>query len=101
MSLSLSCGGSQVDVEVGGKKIDREALIEWNGERTGGDSDMSLLIETVNEWIQNQALADFLSEYGATFTKADIAKARDQLLAAGLSDSDPRLDARNLPRLQL
>ena len=40
MSLSLSCGGSQVDVEVGGKKIDREALIEWNGERTGGDSDM-------------------------------------------------------------
>jgi hypothetical protein len=92
MSLSLSCGGSQVDVEVGGKKIDREALIEWNGERTGGDSDMSLLIETVNEWIQNQALADFLSEYGATFTKADIEKARDQLVAAGLSDSDPRLD---------
>ena len=92
MSLSLSCGGSQVDVEVGGKKIDREALIEWNGERTGGDSDMSLLIETVNEWIQNQALADFLSEYGATFTKADIEKARDQLVAAGLSDSDPRLN---------
>ena len=53
---------------------------------------MSLLIETVNEWIQNQALADFLSEYGATFTKADIEKARDQLVAAGLSDSDPRLD---------
>lgn len=92
MSLLLSCGGSQVDVEVGEKKIDREALIKWNEERTGGGSDMSILIETVNEWIQNQALADFLSEYGATFTKADIAKARDQLLAAGLSDSDPRLD---------
>ena len=92
MSLLLSCGGSQVDVEVGEKKIDREALIKWNEERTGGGSDMSTLIETLNEWIQNQALADFLSEYGATFTKADIAKARDQLLAAGLSDSDPRLD---------
>ena len=92
MSLLLSCGGSQVDVEVGEKKIDREALIKWNEERTGGGSDMSILIETVNEWIQNQALSDFLSEYGATFTKADIAKARDQLLAAGLSDSDPRLD---------
>ena len=51
MSLLLSCGGSQVDVEVGEKKIDREALIKWNEERTGGGSDMSTLIETVNEWI--------------------------------------------------
>ena len=44
MSLLLSCGGSQVDVEVGEIKIDREALIKWNEERTGGGSDMSILI---------------------------------------------------------
>jgi len=74
MSLLLSCGGSQVDVEVGEIKIDREALIKWNEERTGGGSDMSILIETVNEWIQNQALADFLSEYGATSQKQTLRK---------------------------
>ena len=93
MSLLLSCGGSQVDIEVGEIQIERKALIEWNEERTGGDtSDMSLLIGTATEWIQNQALADFLSDYGAIFTEADIEKARNQLVAGGLSDSDPRLN---------
>ena len=92
-SLLLSCGGSQVDIEVGEIQIERKALIEWNEERTGGDtSDMSLLIGTATEWIQNQALADFLSDYGATFAEADIEKARNQLVAGGLSDSDPRLN---------
>ena len=92
-SLLLSCGGSQVDIEVGEIQIERKALIEWNEERTGGDtSDMSLLIGTATEWIQNQALSDFLSEYGATFAEADIEKARNQLVAGGLSDSDPRLN---------
>lgn len=92
-SLLLSCGGSQVDIEVGEIQIERKALIEWNEERTGGDtSDMSLLIGTATEWIQNQALADFLSDYGATFSEADIEKARNQLVAGGLSDSDPRLN---------
>ena len=92
-SLLLSCGGSQVDIEVGEIQIERKALIEWNEERTGGDtSDMSLLIGTATEWIQNQALADFLSDYGAIFTEADIEKARNQLVAGGLSDSDPRLN---------
>lgn len=92
-SLLLSCGGSQVDIEVGEIQIERKALIEWNEERTGGDtSDMSLLIGTATEWIQNQALADFLSEYGATFAEADIEKAKNQLVAGGLSDSDPRLN---------
>ena len=92
-SLLLSCGGSQVDIEVGEIQIERKALIEWNEERTGGDtSDMSLLIGTATEWIQNQALSDFLSEYGATFAEADIEKAKNQLVAGGLSDSDPRLN---------
>ena len=91
--LLLSCGGSQVDIEVGETQIKRDALIEWNGERTGvTNPSMSLLIETANEWIQNQALADFLSEYGAVFDEVDVVKARDQLLAAGIADSDPRLD---------
>ena len=91
--LLLSCGGSQVDIEVGETQIDRDSLIKWNQERTGvADPSMSLLIETANEWIQNQALADFLSEYGAAFHEVDVVKARDQLLAAGIADSDPRLD---------
>ena len=91
--LLLSCGGSQVDIEVGETQIKRDALIEWNEERTGvANPSMSLLIETANEWIQNQALADFLSEYGAVFDEVDVVKARDQLLAAGIADSDPRLD---------
>jgi len=93
MCLLLSCGGSQVDIEVGETQIKRDALIEWNEERTGvANPSMSLLIETANEWIQNQALADFLSEYGAAFHEVDVVKARDQLLAAGIADSDPRLD---------
>ena len=93
ISFSVSCGASQVDIEVGEIQIEREALIEWNAQRTGVDSsEISLLIETANEWIQNQALADFLGEYGATFAKTEITKARDQLVAAGLSDSDPRLN---------
>ena len=93
MCLLLSCGASQVDIAVGETQIERDALIEWNAKRTGvADPSMSLLIETANEWIQNQALADFLSEYGATFEEADVVKARDQLLAAGIADSDPRLD---------
>ena len=93
MCLLLSCGGSQVDIEVGETQIKRDALIEWNEERTGvANPSMSLLIETANEWIQNQALADFLSEYGAVFDEVDVVKARDQLLAAGIADSDPRLD---------
>ena len=91
--LLLSCGGSQVDIEVGETQIERDTLIKWNEERTGvADPSMSLLIETANEWIQNQALADFLSEYGAVFDEVDVVKARDQLLAAGIADSDPRLD---------
>jgi len=93
MCLLLSCGGSQVDIEVGETQIKRDALIEWNEERTGvANPSMSLLIETANEWIQNQALADFLSEYGVAFHEVDVVKARDQLLAAGIADSDPRLD---------
>tara|TARA_B100000929_G_scaffold164628_1_gene130444 strand:- start:20771 stop:21622 length:852 start_codon:yes stop_codon:yes gene_type:complete len=93
MCLLLSCGGSQVDIEVGETQIERDTLIKWNEERTGvADPSMSLLIETANEWIQNQALADFLSEYGAVFDEVDVVKARDQLLAAGIADSDPRLD---------
>ena len=93
MCLLLSCGASQVDIAVGETQIERDALIEWNEKRTGvTDPSMSLLIETANEWIQNQALADFLSEYGATFDEVDVVKARDQLLAAGIADSDPRLD---------
>ena len=93
MCLLLSCGASQVDIAVGETQIERDALIEWNEKRTGvGDPSMSLLVETANEWIQNQALADFLSEYGATFDEVDVLKARDQLLAAGIADSDPRLD---------
>lgn len=93
VSLSLSCGASQVDIEVGEIQIEREALIEWNTQRTGVDSsEISLFIETANEWIQNQALADFLGEYGATFTQVEIIKARDQLVAGGLPDSDPRLN---------
>ena len=93
LCLLLSCGGSQVDIEVGETQIKRDALIEWNEERTGvANPSMSLLIETANEWIQNQALADFLSEYGAVFDEVDVVKARDQLLAAGIADSDPRLD---------
>ena len=93
MCLLLSCGGSQVDIEVGETQIDRDSLIKWNQERTGAaDPSMSLLIETANEWIQNQALADFLSEYGVAFHEVDVVKARDQLLAAGIADSDPRLD---------
>ena len=93
MCLLLSCGASQVDIAVGERQIERDALIEWNEKRTGvTDPSMSLLIETANEWIQNQALADFLSEYGATFDEVDVVKARDQLLAAGIADSDPRLD---------
>ena len=91
--LLLSCGGSQVDIEVGETQIERDTLIKWNEERTGvADPSMSLLIETANEWIQNQALADFLSEYGAVFDEVDVVKARDQLLAAGIAASDPRLD---------
>jgi len=91
--LLLSCGASQVDIAVGETQIERDALIEWNEKRTGvADPSMSLLVETANEWIQNQALADFLSEYGATFDEVDVVKARDQLLAAGIADSDPRLD---------
>ena len=93
MCLLLSCGGSQVDIEVGETQIERDTLIKWNEERTGvADPSMSLLIETANEWIQNQALVDFLSEYGAVFDEVDVVKARDQLLAAGIADSDPRLD---------
>ncbi|MBH01519.1 MAG: hypothetical protein CL469_02515 [Acidimicrobiaceae bacterium] len=93
MCLLLSCGGSQVDIEVGETQIERDTLIKWNEERTGiANPSMSLLIETANEWIQNQALADFLSEYGAVFDEVDVVKARDQLLAAGIADSDPRLD---------
>ena len=93
MCLLLSCGGSQVDIEVGETQIKRDALIEWNEERTGvANPSMSLLIETANEWIQNQALADFLSEYGVAFHEVDVVKARDQLLAAGIADSDPRLE---------
>ena len=93
MCLLLSCGGSQVDIEVGETQIKRDALIEWNEERTGvANPSMSLLIETANEWIQNQALADFLSEYGAVIDEMDVVKARDQLLAAGIADSDPRLE---------
>ena len=90
--LLLSCGGSQVDIEVGETQIDRDSLIKWNQERTGVvDPSMSLLIETANEWIQNQALADFLNEYGVVIDEMDVVKARDQLLAAGITDSDPRL----------
>ncbi len=90
--LLLSCGGSQVDIEVGETQIDRDSLIKWNQERTGvADPSMSLLIETANEWIQNQALADFLNEYGVVIDEMDVVKARDQLLAAGITDSDPRL----------
>ena len=90
--LLLSCGGSQVDIEVGETQIDRDSLIKWNQERTGvADPSMSLLIETANEWIQNQALADFLNEYGVVIDEMDVVKARDQLLAAGIADSDPRL----------
>ena len=93
MCLLLSCGGSQVDIEVGETQIERDTLIKWNEERTGvADPSMSLLIETANEWIQNQALVDFLSEYGAVFDEVDVVKARDQLLAAGIADSAPRLD---------
>jgi len=33
-----------------------------------------------------------LSEYGVAFHEVDVVKARDQLLAAGIADSDPRLD---------
>ena len=93
MCLLLSCGGSQVDIEVGETQIERDTLIKWNEERTGvADPSMSLLIETANEWIQNQALADFLNEYGVVIDEMDVVKARDQLLAAGIADSDPRLD---------
>ena len=91
--LLSSCGASQVDIEVGETKIERGALIEWNEKRTGVvNPSMSLLVETANEWIQNQALADFLSEYGAVFDEGDVVKARDQLIAAGIADSDPRLN---------
>jgi len=91
--LLLSCGGSQIDIEVGETQIERDALIEWNEKRTGvANPSMSLLVETANEWIQNQALVDFLSEYGAIFDEVDVVKARDQLLAAGIADSDPRLN---------
>ena len=93
MCLLLSCGASQIDIEVGETQIERDALIEWNEKRTGVvNPSMSLLVETANEWIQNQALADFLSEYGAVFDEVDVAKARDQLLAAGIADSDLRLN---------
>ena len=91
--LLLSCGGSQIDIEVGETQIERDSLIEWNEKRTGvANPSMSLLLETANEWIQNQALGDFLSEYGAVFDEVDVVKARDQLLAAGIADSDPRLN---------
>lgn len=91
--LLLSCGGSQIGIEVGEIQIERDALIEWNEKRTGvANPSMPLFVETANEWIQNQALADFLSEYGATFDEVDVVKARNQLLAAGIADSDPRLD---------
>ncbi|SVD06679.1 uncharacterized protein METZ01_LOCUS359533, partial [marine metagenome] len=35
MCLLLSCGGSQVDIEVGETQIERDTLIKWNEERTG------------------------------------------------------------------
>jgi len=93
VSSLLSCGGSKVAIEVGETQIDRNELIEWNGKRTGIDNpSTSILVETANEWIQNQALVDFLTGNGAVVEREDIEKARDQLLASGLTDSDPRLD---------
>ena len=90
--LLLSCGASQVDIEVGETKIERGALIEWNEKRTGVvNPSMSLLVETANEWIQNQALADFLSEYGAVFDEVEVIRVKPQ---AGMA----RVGGANFPK---
>ena len=89
----FSCGGSQVAIEVGETQIERNELIDWSGKRTGIENpDTLTLLQTADEWIQNQALVDFLNEYGVEVEKEEIDRARNQLLASGLNDSDPRLD---------
>ena len=89
----FSCGGSQVAIEVGETQIERNELIDWSGKRTGIENpDTLTLLQTADEWIQNQALVDFLNEYGVEVEKEEIDRARNQLLASGLTDSDPRLD---------
>ena len=91
-----ACGGSETAIEVGGLSIDRDSLFVWNQERFDIESstniDITLMRETATEWIQNQALVDFLNDYGLYVDETDVENARDQLLASGILRDDPRLD---------
>ena len=50
-----------------------------------------MVVETIDEWIVNESLADLLAEHGWTPDDKARNSARDQLLVAGIDPEDARL----------
>ena len=67
----------------------------WVADRTGVETGVAVsskaVVETIEEWIINESLADLLAEHGWTPDDQTRDLARDQLLAAGIDSEDARL----------
>ena len=92
----LSCGGAQTAIKVGETEMDRDSWFDWVELRTGYEDDEkienSILMGLAYEWLQNQALDELLTSYGLIPTSEEVISSKNQLLTAGLSESDPRID---------
>jgi len=93
--VGSGCGSSTTAVRVGDRSLDRDGLMVWVSDRTGVELGMTvpsgMVIDTIDEWIVNESLADLLAEHGWTPDDKARSSARDQLLVAGIDPEDPRL----------
>ena len=93
--VGSGCGSSTTAVRVGDRSLDRDGLMVWVSDRTGVETGMTIpsgmVVDTIDEWIVNESLADLLAEHGWTPDDKARNSARDQLLVAGIDPEDPRL----------
>jgi len=93
--VGSGCGSSTTAVRVGDRFLDRDGLMAWVSDRTGVETGMTvpsrMVVETIDEWIVNESLADLLAEHGWTPDDKARNSARDQLLVAGIDPEDARL----------
>ena len=93
--VSSGCGSSTTAVRVGDRSLDRDGLMAWVSDRTGVETGMTvpsgMVVETIDEWIVHESLADLLAEHGWIPDDEARNSARDRLLVAGIEPEDARL----------
>jgi hypothetical protein len=92
-----ACGSSTTAIQVSDASMDRDERAVWvasriDGSEPGAALDSAMTAQVLQEYVQYESLLGLLADYGVAPTDADLAVARDQLIATGIPDTAPTFD---------